>query len=508
MAKEKQKNTQRLTLEVENFGPIGKAKVDFRPLTIFVGRSNTGKTYLAKLVYALQRGLVAQRIITPGFDESKEKTINEIAEFVKNNQPEKAREPIREMLKYVAKYLRPYHHLLDKDLDSRIAKSFAKLGQNPRNKKQNPITYIYKCFGAEKTLNELISHSSKHGTIKLANKEMDQLRFSAELGFDRNSPLPTYKTQFGVTENAIDESYGEMKKLVDSRKQNITNNPHFTPPPYSLAFAPVLVDGYLRQMLPNWVYLPSGRGGIMESRKALVASIIESTTEGESGNQNGPRLSLTIADFLKMLNLDNNNPEILQEKLVKNLEDEILDGRIEVKRNLAGFPDFYYRAKGSTKSVSLLKTSSMVSELAPLHILLTQTKFGAEGDVLIFDEPEAHLHPALQKNIARWIAYMVKAGIKCVVTTHSDTFLEQIANLVQMSKIPDGEDKKRRAKNNPVLNEEDVGVWLFKQKASNKLTEIKEISIDKESGEYPAGYDEIFADLYNEGSRILEKIPE
>lgn len=42
-------------LEVRDFGPIVRASVDLRPLTVFVGSSNTGKSYLAILIYALHR---------------------------------------------------------------------------------------------------------------------------------------------------------------------------------------------------------------------------------------------------------------------------------------------------------------------------------------------------------------------------------------------------------------------------------------------------------------------
>ena len=44
-----------LQLSVSNFGPIAKAEIDLRPLTVFVGPSNTGKSYLAILIYALHR---------------------------------------------------------------------------------------------------------------------------------------------------------------------------------------------------------------------------------------------------------------------------------------------------------------------------------------------------------------------------------------------------------------------------------------------------------------------
>ena len=42
-------------IAVENFGPIEKAEIDLRPLTVFVGENNTGKTYLAALIYALHQ---------------------------------------------------------------------------------------------------------------------------------------------------------------------------------------------------------------------------------------------------------------------------------------------------------------------------------------------------------------------------------------------------------------------------------------------------------------------
>ena len=44
-------------LAAQNFGPIASADIDLRPLTVFVGQSNTGKTYLAALIYALHRTL-------------------------------------------------------------------------------------------------------------------------------------------------------------------------------------------------------------------------------------------------------------------------------------------------------------------------------------------------------------------------------------------------------------------------------------------------------------------
>ena len=46
-----------LTVSVENFGPIREGTVELRPLTVFVGANNSGKSYLATLIYAISRTL-------------------------------------------------------------------------------------------------------------------------------------------------------------------------------------------------------------------------------------------------------------------------------------------------------------------------------------------------------------------------------------------------------------------------------------------------------------------
>ena len=50
-------------LEVRDFGPVAEARVEMRPLTVFIGPSNTGKSWLAILVYALYQCLGGNRLL-------------------------------------------------------------------------------------------------------------------------------------------------------------------------------------------------------------------------------------------------------------------------------------------------------------------------------------------------------------------------------------------------------------------------------------------------------------
>ena len=56
-----------LTISVKNFGPIAEGSVDLKPLTIFVGPSNTGKSYMATAVYTLLKAFEGVPVNSYGF---------------------------------------------------------------------------------------------------------------------------------------------------------------------------------------------------------------------------------------------------------------------------------------------------------------------------------------------------------------------------------------------------------------------------------------------------------
>ena len=87
-------------IDIEDFGPIHRASVDVRPFTVFIGPSNTGKSYLAILIYALHQSLdmgrgwvpwpapdarIARSTTTPG--EEFPKDLKSWAERVSGERP-------------------------------------------------------------------------------------------------------------------------------------------------------------------------------------------------------------------------------------------------------------------------------------------------------------------------------------------------------------------------------------------------------------------------------------
>lgn len=77
--------------------------------------------------------------------------------------------------------------------------------------------------------------------------------------------------------------------------------------------------------------------------------------------------------------------------------------------------------------------SSLVGELSPILILLrARITFNA----LIIEEPEAHLHPKLQRLFVQAIVRLVNLGVPVWCTTHSETVFQQVNNLIKLSEHP------------------------------------------------------------------------
>ena len=117
--------------------------------------------------------------------------------------------------------------------------------------------------------------------------------------------------------------------------------------------------------------------------------------------------------------------------LVDEFEED-LQVAIEVDPNAEGVDSIV--AVTSEGRFPMARTSSMLSELAPLLLVLRSHYF---VDHLTIDEPEAHLHPAMQMRVASFLAKLVNNGGRIVLTTHSDFFVTQFNNMMRVHELSD-----------------------------------------------------------------------
>ena len=383
MQNAKETTSPHIHLAVQNFGPIGRADIALRPLTVFVGESNTGKTYLAALIYALHRTF----------------------------------------------------HVPMKPGD--IAGAMSHFGDTAAFEAE-----LKRCFDID-SVSALIRVTDKAACdemqVRLAVCEDNQTRCvfrlrAAKLGI--------------AVEHSID--YSPQSELKEAAS----------------------LDGWSRAY-----FLPAGRRGLLQAHETGAAAVKANgfstdflhelignreTDSGGSGKLRG------VADLLR---------------------DEVLRGEIEMKPSVpAGYPAVFYRSAKTSRVLRLSHSSSQVSALAPLALFVRGVL--RPGDLLIIEEPEAHLHPRAQAAIALTLIRLVRTGVHVIVTTHSDWFLQQLGNTIREGELEKlGERFDEHAE---VLRQEDVGVWLFQENMP-----VEEIPFNSIEGVEPQEYGDIAEELYN-----------
>ena len=504
-----------LKLEVANFGPIVEATVDLRPLTVFVGPSNTGKSYMAILIYALHRyfsngdGLSRlHRYPSRRLPESKEHTLPKNAiddlfawaeqEFEISKQ--NSISGIREMVKGKKRLSLPG--------------SVIKLIQFLFDTQGDPLSFeLCRCFGSH--IGQLIRKESRSGSRIVVRRRLsnDSVRFEIEL---------TLKSREQRLRSAVPDN---LEIETDSSKMTHYEFRYLLERLFLLeklrndeAEARDLLQTLFDLALPHLVgalhhpafYLPAGRTGVMHAHSVVVSALIESAAmTGLRPAARTPMLSGVLADFLEQL-IMLDNPQRRRGKFsydygARRIEDAILRGSVLVEKAETGrHPHFFYQPEGSEVSLPLMNVSSMVAELAPVVLYL---RYRAKPhNVLIVEEPESHLHPAMQVEFTRQLAALVRSGIRVIVTTHSEWVLEELANIVQRPE-PSEKGRKEVSVSDIALRPEQVGAWLFKPKTRPKGSVVEEIRLDN-SGLYPSGFDEVAAALHNDWAEISSRVGE
>ena len=242
----------------------------------------------------------------------------------------------------------------------------------------------------------------------------------------------------------------------------------------------------------------------MHAHRVVVSALVENAASaGIRHSPQVPLLSGVLADFLEELFKIDVRGRRSNNYFSGNLERDILQGSIQTEISDTRYPSFSYRPDGWKQDLPLMNTSSMVSELAPVVLYLRHLV--KRGDTLIIEEPESHLHPAMQAAFARHLAGLARAGIHVIVTTHSEWLLDQFANLVRMSGLDENQ-RNGLPGGDVALRPDQFGAWLFKLKQRPKGTVVEEIRIDPDAGGLLSDYSQTAEQLYGTWAEIGNRI--
>ena len=83
-------------------------------------------------------------------------------------------------------------------------------------------------------------------------------------------------------------------------------------------------------------------------------------------------------------------------------------------------------------NIPLHLASSSARGMSDLYFFLRYA--ASRGQLLIIDEPESHLDTANQVQFARLLARFLGAGLRVIITTHSDYIVKELNNLIMLSR--------------------------------------------------------------------------
>ena len=489
---------ERTTLSVKDFGPIAEATIDLRPFTVFVGASNTGKSYLAILLYALHQffGRSADTF-GPLFLPSRLRRLS----GARRERLAAQAEAIYQWLQQAQDEARGTREL-DVVLPDEIAALVRPFLQDVGEAAPLLDDEVKRCFGLAESA-DLIRHpAGRHAHFVLRREFGDDA--TSGIGYDFAISRGRTRLSSSVPADMPLRIQEASRRRLHLQSRRLFMRHRLASSPVELAdlIVPFTAGAVARPVH----YLPADRAGVMHAHRVVVSSLIgRASRAGFDVESPLPTLSGVLADFLKgLIELADERRAIDSDRLADRLETDILGGAVEVRRSAIGYPSFHYRPATWQRELALMNTSSMVSELAPVVLYLRHVV--RKGDVIIIEEPESHLHPQMQVAFTRFLASVVKAGIRVIVTTHSEWVLEALANLVRLSEVP----KPRRSKvdaGGPALTPDEVGAWHFEPKQRPKGSVVKEIPLDTVRGTFPAGFGEITEDLYNDWATIANLVP-
>lgn len=466
-------------INVKNFGPIEKAEIDLRPLTVFVGESNTGKTYLAALIYALHRRFLGfSQLPWAEYYATHFRLIGRSRDRYSQSELQEA---VQEILEVIEKLNTPERPFKFSDLPKEV-RTVLDFGPIDLDDFTNDLEWCFDLENVSKLI-RFTGSSDNEMKVTLSVHEGNETCWDFEI-CATGSADPTITGHINP-----DMILFDVKRKTEFREISDVER-----------FFRSLVTDQLRT--GNSYYLPAARSGIMQSRDVLATALIKRATRIGIDPLEVSTFSGMIGDFLEQIvqykERDESSDDIRH--VAEQLEMELLEGKIEVKRAAPeAYPEFLYRPNQSEETLRMSHSSAMVSELAPL-VLFLRGVIG-RGDLLIIEEPESHMHPGAQTIIAQTFARLVRAGVHVLITTHSNYLLQQIGNLIREGELrKQGESTSESA---DYLKTEEVGTWWF-----HKDKPVTELPFDLVEGIEPEDHLDIAEDLYNRSAGLQNRIEE
>lgn len=356
------------SVTMRSVGPIAEGTFQIKPLTIFTGPNGAGKTITSTLLYILQKCL---------WNAFRSRLRHVTAQMLQVARSEQRSGSQAWHSEYLTKLIRGsrFQQDLTNSVDEELERAFA-LNRN------------------------IIRHKKKKAHFAVAHS----------LGW-------TFECD--ITANTVSSAL-QIEDIPVTFRQPEKDKP------FGVSDIQAQVANQLHDAFGGWqdrpIMIPAGRAGITDSYRYLAEQVL---LERHGYRRGGP--SGITRDFLAILvglsepNFYLDDDEEMLE-LAARLFDPLLGGELRASPD----PEELFTFNVDGYKIDRNVMSSMVKELGPMVVLLQQSQ--AKGSLLIVDEPECHLHPRAQIELAKAIVDLVGNDARFILSTHSPYLAQSLSN--------------------------------------------------------------------------------
>jgi hypothetical protein len=440
-----------MKIDFENLGGIDKGSIELNDFTLFCGKNNSGKTYAMYSLYGL---LEKEFDIRFNFVKDvvsklkKDGTLRlEVSEILNQYQ--------KEMIKHIEEHFKEYLPRLFGVTDDEFSKTAINLDFNGEDLQGRAF---------KKSANGTLSLGKNNDWSLLLEKEANSEIIQLTL---KNTDIPD-----SILQNFISKGF------------------------VSIAFTCLSKDSFL---------LPAERAGLNLFFKELSSTrnlLLQHAQKDKVDPMEllkdiiNSRYADPVQDYIQYLNKIGRTQKrkSIYREYALNIQKKVLNGKYEVdsQDNV-----FFIPRRSNSRRLPLHFSSSTVKTFFGLVFYLEH--LAKEGDCLMIDEPELSLHPDNQREVARILAQLVNAGLKVIVSTHSDYFVRELNNLIMLKKSFPGAlelQNKYGYRENELLAGKQVSAYLFDD---NKITPM---ILDEEEGIIASTFDMVINNLNKSSNEI------
>ncbi len=411
-----------LELQIKNFGPIDKATIQVGQFTVFAGPNNTGKTFVAKMLYSIFSAMRANHALV-FFDVMAHSIELNLQRFEQIGRVVEEL-PLSAIRKRVQK------------IDSILRETFP---SNPTQSELDRLRVVQSELMAEiekiKVHCQTLKNSKEKEGPSSATHQLENFISTLEHGFKNVE----WMINWGRSQKLHQNIRGNFQELDLSNIKGDGDFPLYfsiegvgelrgTEKSFAFNLYPQIVQKM--QSFPEAFYLESP---LYWKLKSALESIKLDSRSPFTALNGVPDYFYDMAVALRRRRIEHPFAGIHE-----SLHDAI-GGQISLSE--AG--DLEFQQKG--KSIPLSLTSAGVTNMGMLALLIERGALD-RGSFLFIDEPESNLHPAWQVEMAAFLFELARQGVNVVVSTHSMTILKWLEvhvkekpedrELVRLNKFP------------------------------------------------------------------------